>query len=109
MNSLNGILLGLWTILFIMAIITKESKIQIANNGMWILNFIYLSTKSYFTIPICIMSEIIIAIYCSILAYLWYHNAATNKNDTKYDYFNTIIDIVLAIVYIAFIIARLVN
>lgn len=109
MNLLRGIFLGLWIVLFIMAIVTKDSKIQIANNGMWVLDFIYLNIKSYLTTPICIMSEIIIAIYCSILAYLWYHDTTINKNNAKYDYFNVVINVILATVYIVAIIIRLVN
>lgn len=109
MGFLNGIFLGLWIVMFVGAIATKEDKIYIANNGMWVLNFTYLSIRSHLMAPICVMSEIIMAIYCSILVYLWYHNAITNENNAKNDYFHAVLYALIAIVYIISIIVNLVN
>ena len=108
MSLLNGILLGLWAVMFIGAIIAKENKTYIANNGMWVLNFTYLSIRSHLMAPICIMSEIIMAIYCSILVYLWCHDATANGNNAKNDYFYAVLDAIIAIVYIVSVIVHLV-
>ena len=110
MGFLNGIFLGLWVVMFIIDIVIKRDKIYIANDGMWILNFTYFGIGSYLMAPINIISEIIIAIYCSILVFLWSREAAaTDGKKDNYSYFYVVITVILAISHISSIIKNLVN
>lgn len=108
MSMLNGILLGLWLVMFVGSIIAKEDRIHIINNGMWVMNFAYLSIRHRLMFPITLASEIIICIYCGILTYLWCSNAIQYKENAKNSYFYAVLTAIMTIVYIISIVVRLV-